>query len=270
MKKVFDRIYVALILLFMYVPIFVMIVFSFNDSKSRSVWQGFSLRWYEALFNDQSIMDSLWLSVLVAVLSAAFATVLGTLAAIGLRAFTKRTQQFVMTVNNIPMVNPEIVTGIAMMLMFVVIFRATGLLKPGFATLLIAHITFCTPYVMLSVLPKLRQMNPHLYEAAQDLGCPPLKAFFKVVLPEIMPGIITGAMMAFTLSLDDFVISYFTSGSSAQTLPVVIYSMTKKRISPKINALSSILFIVVLVLLVAINLREMREEAKNSGAKKKA
>jgi len=270
MKKIIQRSYVALIMLFLYLPILVMIIFSFNDSKSRAVWHGFSMRWYEDLFNDQSIMDALWLSLLVAVLAALFSTVLGTMAAIGVRSLRPRTQKMVMAVNNIPMVNPEIVTGIAMMLMFVVIFRATGLLKPGFATLLIAHITFCTPYVMLSVLPKLRQMNPHLYEAAQDLGCPPLKAFFKVVLPEIMPGIITGAMMAFTLSLDDFVISYFTSGSSAQTLPVVIYSMTKKRISPKINALSSILFIVVLVLLVAINLREMREEAKNSGAKKKA
>lgn len=269
MKKIFSKVYVALILLFMYVPIFVMIVFSFNDSKSRAVWQGFSMRWYEALFNDQSIMDALWLSLLVAVLAALFSTILGTLAAVGLRSFSTRTQRLIMTVNNIPMVNPEIVTGISMMLMFVVIFRATGLLQPGFATLLIAHITFCTPYVILSVLPKLRQMNPHLYEAAQDLGCPPVKAFFKVVLPEIMPGIITGALMAFTLSLDDFVISYFTSGSSAQTLPVVIYSMTKKRINPKVNALSSIMFIAVLVLLVIINLREMREETKNKSAKVK-
>ncbi len=269
MKKAFQRIYVALVMLFLYLPILVMIVFSFNDSKSRSVWHGFSMRWYEDLFNDQSIMDALWLSLLVAVLAALFSTILGTMAAIGVRSLRPRVQKAVMMVNNIPMVNPEIVTGIAMMLMFVVIFRATGLLQPGFATLLIAHITFCTPYVMLSVLPKLRQMNPHLYEAAQDLGCPPFKAFFKVVLPEIMPGIITGAMMAFTLSLDDFVISYFTSGSSAQTLPVVIYSMTKKRVSPKINALSSILFVVVLLLLVAINLREMREESKNSKAQAK-
>ena len=149
------------------------------------------------------------------------------------------------------------------MLMFVVIYRATGLLKPGFGTLLLAHITFCVPYVILSVLPKLHQMNPHLYEAAQDLGCRPSVALYKVVLPEITPGIITGALMAFTLSLDDFVISYFTSGSTAQTLPVVIYSMTKKRISPKINALSTILFVVVLLLLVIINVRQMREENKS-------
>ncbi|MBQ4313765.1 MAG: ABC transporter permease subunit, partial [Clostridia bacterium] len=153
-------------------------------------------------------------------------------------------------------------TGVSMMLMFVVIYKTTGLLKPGFMTLLLAHITFCVPYVILSVAPKLNQMNPHLYEAAQDLGCPPAKAFFKVIVPEIMPGVITGALMAFTLSLDDFIISYFTSGSTAQTLPVVIYSMTKKRISPKINALSSILFITVLLLLVIINVRQMREESR--------
>jgi len=260
MKKAVSRIYMGLVMFFLYAPIFVMIVFSFNSSKSRAVWQGFSTKWYEALFNDQTIMNALGMSLLVAVLAALVSTVLGTMAAIGLRALGKKTQTLMMSVNNIPMVNPEIVTGISMMLMFVVVFRATGLLKPGFATLLLSHITFCVPYVILSILPKLRQMNPHLFEAAQDLGCTPFQAFIKVVLPEIMPGIITGALMAFTLSLDDFVISYFTSGSSAQTLPVVIYSMTKKRISPKINALSTIMFVAVLLLLVIINLRQMREE----------
>lgn len=260
MKKALSRVYMILILIFLYAPLFVMIVFSFNSGKSRAVWQGFSTKWYEALFNDQNIMDALGRSLLVAVLAALISTVLGAMAAIGIRSLGKKTQSLVMSVNSIPMVNPEIVTGISMMLMFVVIYRATGLLKPGFMTLLLAHITFCVPYVILSILPKLRQMNPHLYEAAQDLGCPPFKAFFKVVLPEILPGVITGALMAFTLSLDDFVISYFTSGSTAQTLPVVIYSMTKKRISPKINALSSIMFVTVLLLLVVINLREIREE----------
>lgn len=260
----FSGLYMILIMVFLYAPIFVMIVFSFNDSKSRTVWQGFSIRWYESLFNDEMIINALGVSLLVAVLAAVFSTILGTAAAIGLRATSKKLRNVMLTVNTIPMVNPEIVTGVSMMLMFVVVFRATGLLKPGFATLLISHITFCVPYVVLSVLPKLRQMNPHMMEAAQDLGCPPFKAFFKVMLPEILPGIITGAMMAFTLSLDDFVISYFTSGSSAQTLPVVIYSMTKKRINPKINALSTILFIAVLLLLLAINLKQIREEKKNA------
>lgn len=263
MKKIVSRIYMGLILFFMYAPIFVMIVFSFNSTKSRAVFQGFSLKWYKALFNDQIIIDSLGRSLLVAVLAALISTVLGTMAAVGLRSLNKKIRSVLMSLNSIPMVNPEIVTGVSMMLMFVVIYRATGLLKPGFATLLLAHITFCVPYVILSVLPKLNQMNPHLYEAAQDLGCRPSLALYKVVLPEITPGIITGALMAFTLSLDDFIISYFTSGSTAQTLPVVIYSMTKKRISPKINALSTILFVVVLLLLIVINIRQQREENRS-------
>ena len=266
--KALSRFYVALILFFLYAPIFVMIVFSFNDSKSRSVWQGFSLRWYSDLFRDQTIIDAVGRSLLVAVLAAVISTALGTMAAVGLRSINKRVKGLLMSLNSIPMVNPEIVTGVSMMLMFVVVYRATGMLKPGFATLLLSHITFCVPYVILSVLPKLHQMNPHLYEAAQDLGCRPSLAFWKVVMPEIIPGIITGALMAFTLSLDDFVISYFTSGSTAQTLPVVIYSMTKKRISPKINALSTILFVTVLLLLIVINVRQMKEDSKSAKAKK--
>lgn len=260
MKKVISRIYMGLILVFLYAPILVMIVFSFNSTKSRSVFSGFSLQWYEALINDETILNALGLSLLIAVLASLGSTVLGTTAAIGLNAMGKRLRNVMMTVNSIPMVNPEIVTGISMMLMFVVAYNTTGLLKPGFATLLIAHISFCIPYVVLSVSPKLRQMNPHLSEAAQDLGCTPLEAFFKVVLPEIMPGIITGAMMAFTLSLDDFVISYFTSSSSTQTLPVYIYSMVRMRVSPKVNALSTVMFVAVLALLVAINMREANEK----------
>lgn len=259
--KILSRIYMILIFIFLYAPIGVMIVFSFNDSKSRSVWHGFTLHWYEDLLNDQEILDSLGRSLIVALLAALFATIIGTMAAIGLRGMNKRLRGIMMTFNSIPMVNPEIVTGIAMMLLFVVIYKTTGLLQPGFTTLVLAHITFCIPYVTLSVMPKLRQMNPHLYEAAQDLGCPPVRSFFKVVMPEIMSGVITGAMMAFTLSLDDFIISYFTSGSTAQTLPVVIYSMTKKRVSPKINALSSLLFIVILILLIIVNFRQLREES---------
>ena len=172
-----------------------------------------------------------------------------------------RLRKVFMAVNNIPMVNPEIVTGISMMLMFVFIFHATGWLKPGFTTLVIAHITFCIPYVVLQVMPKLRQMNPYMYEAALDLGCHPVKAFFRVVLPEIMPGVFTGALMAFTMSLDDFVISYFNSGSTAQTLSVTIYSMTKKPITPEINALSTLMFGAVLLLLLLVNIRQIRSLA---------
>ena len=174
-----------------------------------------------------------------------------------------------MVLNNIPMINPEIVTGISMMLMFVAVYRLTGLLRPGFGTLLIAHITFCIPYVVLQVLPKLRQMNKHMYEAALDLGCHPLPAFFKVVMPEIMPGVITGALMAFTMSLDDFVISYFNSGSTAQNLSVTIYTMTKRPVTPEINALSTLMFGSVLVLLIIVNACQVRDLKKQKKEKVK-
>ena len=264
MMKILSKIYTTLVFLFLYAPIVVLIVFSFNQSKSRSVWKGFSLRWYENLFNDRIILEALWTSIEVAVLAAVIATIIGTAAAVGLKRMNKGLRSVMLTLNNIPMVNPDIVTGISMMLLFVAIFTATGLLRPGFVTLVIAHVTFCIPYVILSVLPKLNQMNPSIYEAAQDLGCPPMKAFMKVVMPEIMPGIITGMMMAFTLSLDDFVISYFTSGSTAQTLPMVIYSMTKRRLSPKVNALSAIMFVIVMVMLLIINFRQLREAARKN------
>ena len=262
--KILSKVYTTLVFLFLYAPIVVLIVFSFNQSKSRSVWKGFSLRWYENLFNDHIILEALWTSIEVAVLAAIIATIIGTAAAVGLKRMNKGLRSVMLTLNNIPMVNPDIVTGISMMLLFVAIFTATGLLRPGFVTLVIAHVTFCIPYVILSVLPKLNQMNPSIYEAAQDLGCPPMKAFMKVVMPEIMPGIITGLMMAFTLSLDDFVISYFTSGSTAQTLPMVIYSMTKRRLSPKVNALSAIMFVIVMVMLLIINFRQLREAARKN------
>ncbi len=264
MMKILSKIYTTLVFLFLYAPIVVLIVFSFNQSKSRSVWKGFSLRWYENLFNDHIILEALWTSIEVAVLAAIISTIIGTAAAVGLKRMNKGLRSVMLTLNNIPMVNPDIVTGISMMLLFVAIFTATGLLRPGFVTLVIAHVTFCIPYVILSVLPKLNQMNPSIYEAAQDLGCPPMKAFMKVVMPEIMPGIITGMMMAFTLSLDDFVISYFTSGSTAQTLPMVIYSMTKRRLSPKVNALSAIMFVIVMVMLLIINFRQLREAARKN------
>lgn len=256
--KHLSRIYNAFILLFLYAPIAVLIVFSFNDSKSRTIWNGFSLRWYESLAENEEIMEALMTTLQVALLSALFATVIGVLAAIGIHALNRKLRKVMLTVNNLPMVNPEIVTGISLMLLFVAISASTGLLRPGFGTLLIAHITFNIPYVILQVMPKLRQMNGHMYEAALDLGCHPVPAFFKVVLPEIMPGVLTGALMAFTMSLDDFIISYFTSGSSAQTLSVTIYNMTKRPITPEINALSTLLFGSVLILLLIVNIRQIR------------
>ncbi|MCI9414254.1 MAG: ABC transporter permease [Clostridiales bacterium] len=261
MKKL-SKIYNALIFIFLYAPILVLIVFSFNDSKSRVVWQGFTTRWYGELFQDKVIMESLLTTLEVAVLSALFATIIGTLAAVGIYSMNRKLRKTMLAVNNIPMVNPEIVTGVSLMLVFVFVFRATGMLQMGFGTLLLSHITFNIPYVVLQVMPKLRQMDRHMYEAALDLGCSPRRAFFRVVLPEILPGVVTGALMAFTLSLDDFVISLFTSGSTAQTLSVTIYAMTKKRVSPKINALSTLLFGAVLLLLIIVNLRQMRDMKK--------
>ncbi len=260
--KTLSRIYNAIIFAFLYSPIIVLIIYSFNDSRSRVKWGGFTLDWYKELFQNELIMDALWLTLEIAVLAAVFSTIIGTLAAVGIYSMNGRLRTLMMGVNNIPMINPEIVTGISMMLMFVAIYRATGLLQPGFLTLLLAHITFCIPYVVLQVMPKLRQMNKHMYEAALDLGCRPITAFFRVVMPEIMPGIITGALMAFTMSLDDFVISYFNAGSTAQNLSVTIYSMTKKPITPEINALSTLMFGTVLILLLVVNIRQARDEKK--------
>jgi spermidine/putrescine transport system permease protein len=262
--KTLSRIYTSLIFLFLYAPIAVLVVFSFNDSKNRVKWDGFTWKWYADLFENELILDSLRITLEIAVLAALIATVIGTLAALGIHSMNGKMRRVFMSVNNIPMVNPEIVTGVSMMLMFVFVFQLTGLLQPGFLTLLISHVTFCIPYVVLQIMPKLRQMNQHLYEAAVDLGCSPVRAFFKVVIPEIMPGVITGALMAFTMSLDDFVISYFNSGSTAQTLSVTIYSMTKKPMTPEINALSTLMFGTVLLLLIIVNLRQIRDIDKKT------
>ena len=262
--KTLSRIYTALIFLFLYAPIAVLIVFSFNDSKNRVKWDGFTLKWYADLFENELILESLRITLEIAILAAVIATVIGTLAALGIHSMNGKLRNVFMAVNNIPMVNPEIVTGVSMMLMFVFVYKLTGLLQPGYMTLLLSHITFCIPYVILQIMPKLRQMNKHLYEAALDLGCPPSQAFFKVVIPEILPGIITGALMAFTMSLDDFVISYFNAGSTAQTLSVTIYSMTKKPMTPEINALSTLMFGTVMLLLIIVNLRQIKDTKKTS------
>ncbi len=257
MKKL-SKIYLSLVMFFLYIPMFVLIVFSFNSTKSRSVFSGFTLEWYEKLFSNELILTSLGNTILIAVFASIISTVLGTLAAIGITRMGRKTKALIMNVNNIPIVNPEIVTGVSLMLLFV-FFKARMDLQFGFGTLLIAHITFDVPYVLLNVMPKLNQMQPHLYEAAQDLGCGPVKAFFKVVMPEIMPGVISGFLMAFTFSLDDFIISYFTSGPTSQTLPITIYSMTRRKVSPEINALSTIIFLIVVVVLVVKNILERRQ-----------
>jgi spermidine/putrescine transport system permease protein len=271
MKKngVFSRVCMILTLIFMYAPILVLIVFSFNDSKSRTVWTGFSLHWYVDLFQDTRILKSLATTLEVSVLAMLFATILGTAAAIGFSSMRRKPRAVVMAINNIPMTNADIVTGVSLMMLFVFAFGAFNAtlghvfgvsLKTGFATLLLAHITFDVPYVILSVMPKLNQLDPHLYEAALDLGATPWYAFRRVVMPELMPGILSGAMLSFTMSVDDFVISYFTAGSGASTLAMEIYSMTRKRISPEINALSALVFLVVLVILILVNVHSVRQE----------
>lgn len=248
--KVLKKIYLIIIFVFLYAPVLTLIVFSFNDSKSRGHWGGFTMKWYGQLFKDRQVMSSLYYTIIIALLSAIVATVTGTAAAVGIHSMKKVLKSFVMNLTYLPVVNPDIVTGISLMILFVFIK-----LDLGFTTLLLAHITFNIPYVVLSVLPKLKQLNKHMYEAALDLGAKPLYAFFRVILPEIMPGVVTGFLLAFTLSLDDFIISFFTTGSGVSTLSITIYSMARLGISPKINALSTLMFIVVLVLLLIVNKR---------------
>lgn len=250
MMKILKRSYLALILVFLYLPIVVLIIQSFNAGSSRAVWEGFSFRWYGELFRNKNIMDALYVTVSIAVLAAFFSTILGTLAAIGIHAMKKRPQAFMMTLTNLPMTMPDIVTGISLMLLF--IFTKV---QRGYWTMLLAHITFNTPYVILSVMPKLKQMNSHAYEAALDLGATPVYALFHVILPEIKPGIITGALMAFTLSLDDFTVSYFTTSPLVQNLSTLIYSEARRGIKPTMNALSALMFISLLVLLLIVNRR---------------
>ena len=264
--KIISKLYIALIIFFLYAPIAVMVVFSFNSSNSTSVFEGFSLRWYAELFRNSTVLNALGNTLLLALLSALFATVLGSAAAVGIFSYRRRwTKSAVMSVTNIPMMNPDIVTGISMMLLFVFLGRILALRSSlSFITLLIAHITFNLPYVILSVMPKLTQLDRHLSEAALDLGCTPIKAFFKAVLPSISSGIVTGFIMAFTLSLDDFVISYFTTGPEFQTLPLLIYSMTKRRVTPDMYALSTIMFVSVLLLLILFNLAQSRASRKKA------
>ena len=266
----------VLVFVFLYAPIFLLIIFSFNAGKSNVVWQGFSLEWYGKLLNNRLIMQSVYTTLLVSLLATVIATIAGTFAAIGFFSMRRKVREPLMTVNNIPMMNADIVTGVSLCLLFVAFFNGWGSfaawfnslglfhlptrLAMGFGTLLIAHITFNIPYVILSVGPKLRQMDKNLVDAAMDLGCTWMQAFRKVILPEIKPGIVSGALTAFTMSIDDFVISYFTAGSSASTLAMTIYGMTKKRVTPEINAISTLLFVTVLILLAIVNIREARQE----------
>lgn len=243
----------GIIFLFLYMPILVLIIYSFNESKSRGQWGGFTLKWYGEMFRDPDIIKALYYTFLVAFLSALISTIIGTISAIGIHNMGLLGRKFILNVNYLPVLNPDIVTGVALMTLFI-----SMNMKLGFVTMLLSHVMFNIPYVILSVLPKLRQMNRHMAEAALDLGATPLYAMRKVIIPEIMPGVITGALMAFTLSIDDFVISFFNTGSGVTNLSIVIYSMARRGIKPSINALSTLMLLTVVILLLIINKRSTK------------
>lgn len=257
-KNAAKRIYLVLICLILYAPIVTLMVLSFNNTKTRSRWGGFTGKWYVSLFQNKEIMNALYTTLIIALLSALIATLIGTLAALGMQVMRSRTRTLFMGITNIPMLNADIVTGVSLMLLFIA-FRLTL----GFKTILLAHITFNIPYVILSVMPKLKQTNKRTYEAALDLGASPLYAFVKVVLPDIMPGIFSGFLLAFTLSLDDFVITHFTKGPGVDTLSTKIYSEVRKGIKPEMYALSTLMFVTVLILLILINLSPADKRKKN-------
>lgn len=247
-KNTAKKIYLTLIFIFLYAPIVTLIVLSFNASKTRAKWGGFSLKWYRSLFENEVILQALWNTLLIAFLSSLIATLIGTVACISMQAMKRRYRTLLMGITNIPMLNADIVTGISLMLLFISLN-----IKFGFMTILLAHITFNIPYVILSVMPRIKQLNPSTYEAALDLGASHMQAFFKVVFPDILPGILSGFLMAFTMSLDDFIITHFTKGPGIDTLSTKIYTEVKKGIKPEMYALSAIIFVTVLVLLFLVN-----------------
>ena len=258
--RLMQRVYIILFFCFMYLPIAYMIVFSFNQSKGYSLFTGFTFKWYRSLFTNASILHALWVSVEVAVLSAIIATVLGTAASLGIASMSRKSRLLVTNITYIPVVNPEIITGVSLMLLFVIVQKMgiggeNGVF--GWITLLIAHITFNVPYVIFNVGPKLRQLDGSLYNAALDLGCTPRQAFFKVILPQLSPAIMSAFLICLTYSIDDFMISYFNCGTM-QTLPIAIYSMTRKKVSPEIYALSTIMFVVILSIILISNAMESR------------
>ena len=254
-RKYLSKIYMGLIYIFLYAPIIVLVVFSFNESKSRANWTGFSLKWYVELFKDTDIRSAFYYTITIALIAAVVSTVLGTVAAIGINSLNGKIKSLLLNINYLPVVNPDIVTGISLMILFIS-FNVTF----GFKTMLISHIVFNTPYVILSVMPKLKQLDVNMTEAAMDLGATPMYALRKVIIPEIKPGIINGFLMAFTMSIDDFIISYFTKGEGVTNLSIVIYSMARRGVRPTINALSTIMLTAVLLLMILINKRSNDSE----------
>lgn len=257
-KRIVENFYLVLILIFLYAPIVTMMVLSFNSSKSRTQWGGFTFQWYTQMFDSATIMDALVNTLLIAFVSALIATIIGTAASIAINSMKPLPRTIIMGITNIPMLNADIVTGISLMLAFI----AFGI-SLGFQTILIAHITFNIPYVILSVMPKLKQTNKSTYEAAMDLGASPIYAFFKVVFPDILPGVLSGFLLAFTMSLDDFIITHFTKGAGINTLSTLIYSEVRRGIKPSMYALSTIIFLAVLVLLLITNFAPGRKKEEH-------
>ena len=254
MTNIAKKIYVSLIFLFLYAPIGTLIVLSFNASKTRAKWGGFTVRWYLSLIQDETILEAFGTTLLIALISSLIATVIGVISCLAMSSMKRKTRTVLMGITNIPMLNADIVTGISLMLLFI----SLGL-KFGFGTILLSHITFNIPYVILCIMPRMKQLNPSVYEAALDLGASHLTAFFKVMLPDLLPGILSGFLMAFTMSLDDFIITHFTKGAGIDTLSTKIYTEVKKGIKPEMYALSTIIFLTVLILLLLVNLAPNRE-----------
>ncbi len=269
----YAKTYLGFIIAFFYLPIAVLILYSFNESKSRSYFTGFTLDWYKRLFTNELIIRSLLNTLMIALVASIVATIIGTMAAIGLHRMNKMMKSLILNFTYLPIINPEIVTGVSMMLLFLsfqggLIYLGAKGFAFGYGTLIIAHITFCIPYVILNVSPKLRQVDNSIYEAAMDLGCNGFQAFTKVIIPDIMPGIVAGFLTSITMSLDDFIISYFVSGPTSQTLPITIFSMMRRKVSPEVNALSTIIFLVVLTVLVLVNVFEAKnQQIKRAGVR---
>lgn len=256
MKKFFKYFYLSLIIIFFYLPIIYVVVFSFNESRSLSTFTGFSLQWYEKMFSNRTMLESIYYTVLIAVIATVVSTIFGTISAIGLSKQNRVIKEIVKQVNNLPMLNPDIVTAISLMLFFSILS-----IKTGFFTLLLSHIIFCIPYVFLSVMPRLRSLDENTIEAALDLGCTPFEAIIKVIVPQIMPGILSGALVAFTMSFDDFIISYFTTGPGINNISTYVYSSVK-RINPSVNALSTIIILVITIIITIVNVVPMIKNRK--------
>lgn len=256
-KRIFSKIYLGIMLVFFYLPILYTVVFSFNSSRSLTRFEGFSTRWYTDMFNNRTMMEAIWYTFIIAILATVISTIIGTITAIGLSKSKRIVSEVVMQVNNLPIMNPEIVTAVGLLMLF----ASMPMIEKGFVTLLLAHIMFCIPYVILSVMPKIRTLDPNLLEAAMDLGATPTQSLIKVIVPQIMPGIISGALIAFTMSFDDFVISYFVTGNGVNNISILVYTMVR-RINPSINALSSIIVLIITSVLIIVNVVPILKEKK--------